>query len=441
MSAPTRASGGQTRFRAVSQPPPEPATVNGITPVQPETEPAIVVPKFVTAPTMGWLGTRYAMNERRGSPHKVPHLKRDFVTPTPWGKFLIKLDRVDPSAPQISKKELAALNGEQARLDAVYEAAKRAYDERVLDQTIIILSDRVGAQRVCVINTKGSSSRTTTVTHMASVHGTVTLTSIAAIDFNLASGNMGRRFGRDFGQTLRLSQLVGGHADVDVFRDFIRPIRPTRYNVRVVSADNIIQQGRKPGKDAAIRAMNAVYDHCEFLYMDTLNLITEPVALANVDFSDVLVFVANVGEQESLRQLGTSKETLRAQGFTDKVNNSVVAISNVPDGMEAMDYKHYLHVVNDHNEVVSETGRDWRGKLVGIPHDPYIPLVLPVDLDALQYETRMAYKRLVIAALQQNPMFRNNPSGANVELADMDVGEKPERETFKGFKFFEPVSH
>lgn len=410
----------------------------------PPSVPARKYPEFVPVPADGWLARRYRWNKRRGNEMKVPHLQNDFVTPTWWAKRLDswlghKLELAPaPEMPQLSKKEHAAFVAEQDRLDAIWQQAVQAYYASRLDRTIIALSDRVGAQRVCIINTKGSSARTTTLAHMASEHGITTLAGVTAVDFNLASGNLGRRLGRDFGQTLPLSLLIDEHINVDQYREFMRPIRPTPYNVRVVSADNIIKAGKKPNEIDAVKSMEALYRFCDFLHIDTLNLITEPVALANVDFSDVIVFVANVGEHESLRQLGSSMETLREQGFRDKVNRSVVAISNIPEGHNAMEYQDYLHDVNDENQVVSQTGAEFKGKIVGIPHDPYLKLVRQVDLEALQYETRMAYKRLVIAALQQNPRFWNDPSQAVVELKD--DGE-PEREIFKGFDYVTPPSH
>jgi hypothetical protein len=363
-------------------------------------------------PTMGWPVVKYRLNSAFGHPDKVPAL---------------------------SKKELQAVAEEQKRQDAQWVEARHAYVADRLDRTIIALTDRVGTQRTSVINTKGSSGNTCTLSHLVSEHGTVTLASVLAADFNLASGNLGRRLGRDFGATLTLNGLLTGHISVERFREFMRPIRPTRYNVRVVSADNIIYADQNDiGWDDALRGMEALYSFCEFFYMDTLNKITDPVALANVDFSDVPVFTANVGVQESMRQLGTSMETLRQKGFADKVNHAVVAISNIPEGKKATDYVDYLNVVNDENEVVRPTAAQFQGQIVGIPHDPYIALDKVVDREQLQWETLMAYKRLVIATLQQNPMFWDDPSAANVDLGP---DEEPQRTIVTGFKFAPNGNH
>jgi MinD-like ATPase involved in chromosome partitioning or flagellar assembly len=378
-------------------------------------------PAGVPLPTMGWQKLIYQFRCVRGRPDLVPALgKRE-------------LEAIEAKQAELD----ADWQAKQAELDADWQRAMRSYEAKRLDQAIIALSDRVGTQRVCVINTKGASGNTTTVANVASEHGTVTLRDVTAADFNLASGNLGRRLGRDFGQTLALSALIDGHVKIEVPRDFRRPIQPTRYNVRVVSADNIIKTGKKPNADEAVAAMEALYRNCEFLYMDTLNLITDPVALGNVDFSDVIVFTANVGVQESLRQLGTSMETLREQGFTDKVNRSVVVISNIPAGRKATDYFSYLNVVNDDNEVVTRTEEQHKGKIVGIPQDPYIALDKVVDLDEILWDTRKAYKRLVIAILEQNSKFWSDRSKAIVQLGEEDEPqhEQLERPVFKGFKF------
>jgi len=398
-------------------------------------EQAVVLPERVVVPTMGSLGRLYRRNKSNNHPERIPHLRPDLVTPTGWAQVL-QMAHLLGDVPQLSKREQKAIAVRRAQLQVEYEQAFTLYKEKRLDNAIIALSDMVPTQRVCVINTKGDSSNTTTLVNMTSVHGSITHRSVIAADFNLASGNMGRRLGRDFGQTLTLGELVRSHAEIQAFRDFIVPIRPTQYDVRVVSANNIIEKGQAVSSDDIWRVMEALYRFTEYLYMDTLNFITDPVALANVDFSDVIVFTANVGEQESLRQLGTSMETLRRHGFEDKVNNSVVCISNIPEGKWVNDYRDYLDIVDENDQVVTKSSGNYRGKLVGIPHDPSLKPALPVNLEKLQPETLMCYKALVIATLKQNPKYWNNPSES--EVPETVLGTKPVQETIEGFEFFEP---
>jgi hypothetical protein len=113
-----------------------------------------------------------------------------------------------------------------------------------------------------------------------------------------------------------------------------------------------------------------------------------------------------------------------------------VCISNIPEGKWVNDYRDYLDIVDENDQVVTKSSGNYRGKLVGIPHDPSLKPALPVNLEKLQPETLMCYKALVIATLKQNPKYWNNPSES--EVPETVLGTKPVQETIEGFEFFEP---
>ena len=188
------------------------------------------------------------------------------------------------------------------------------------------------------------------------------------------------------------------------FKDFIAKIRPTRYSVRPISANDIVSGSQHLTNEDAEIMLQTIDSNTEYHYIDTANDITDPVTLAAVQAADVLVFTAYVGIHDSLRQLAIGMETLRQHGFKDKVNTSVVVISGAPKGADLSTYHKYLNRVNIRDEVIQQY--HFEGPFLHIPYDEVIRRDTEVDLEALDPDTYQAYLELNIAIFEQSPRHR-----------------------------------
>src|SRR6185312_5333635 len=188
-----------------------------------------------------------------------------------------------------------------------------------------------------------------------------------------------------------------------------------RYGVRVISADSIIEKGKKIHGVDAKKILAVVNQNSEYHFVDTANDIIDTVTLAVIEDVDVLVFTANVAVHDSLRQLAISMGTLRQQGFADKVNHSVVVISNIPEGAELEDFWRYLNYHNISDVQTESLEHLFKGQFLGIPADPIIARDTEVDLEALAWDTYQAYLELDIAIFQMAPEFWDNKVAAEVE--------------------------
>jgi len=382
-------------------------------------------------------GLRYKLNKRRGRPQAIPHLKGDHETPTVWGKLLQKRGRVHADFPQLTRREVRAIEEHQAQMDRIYVERLKIYERDRAIYTLNALSDLQPTLRVAFINAKGAAATTTTTAHAVSVFADNTRTTAYATDFNPASGTLGSRLGRDYDETIGLRQLADDADELAAFRDFIPKARPTRYGVRVISADSIIEKGKKIHGVDAKKILAVVNQNSEYHFVDTANDIIDTVTLAVIEDVDVLVFTANVAVHDSLRQLAISMGTLRQQGFADKVNHSVVVISNIPEGAELADFWRYLNYHNISDVQTESLEHFFKGQFLGIPTDPIIARDTEVDLEALAWDTYQAYLELDIAIFEMAPEFWDKPIAAEVEY---NRSSRPEPQDFEGFEFFEPVT-
>lgn len=308
---------------------------------------------------------------------------------------------------QAAREEAAAqLAAEQERARQREIADRKRIEEESI-QEIIDLSDQVPRLTIAFIGVKGSAATTTTEVHVASTFANITRSVCISGDFNPASGTSVDAYGKSDGRTIDIRGFLAKLDNLDTFNKVISELRPTRYGVRVIGANNIISTDDHLTGDEARRMLTVIGENCEYHFVDTANDITDEVTLAVVEKSDVLVFTANVGIQASLRQLSTGMETLRRHGFEDKVNNGVILISNMPFGHDYRDYRKYIHRVSVNNDVLQEY--PFYGPFLQVPHDPIISRDTVVDLEALAWTTAQAYRTLMIEVLKQAPQFRAQP--------------------------------
>ncbi len=289
---------------------------------------------------------------------------------------------------------------------ALNSAEQQAHDRQVMQANSTAelrqLTDIVPSATVVFIGVKGAAATTATTIYDATVLSELTRSVTVVLDANPASGDSAARLGKDHGQTMSIQdiaqELAAGN-NLDQFKDFIKRIRPTRYGVRVITATAIVDGNNRVPVALMEKILHVTQTQCEYLMVDTANDITDPVTLAVVDASTVLVFTANVAVPASLRQLATSMETLRRHGFADKVNNGVVVISNLPAGADLDSYRVFLNRVNLKDEV--QELYPFEGPFLGVPHDPEIALDGEVNLEPLAWETLQAYREVNIAWLKQ----------------------------------------
>lgn len=321
-------------------------------------------------PTMGWQATWYNVKKAFNKGARIPAL---------------------------SQREITILQAQEAERQRLQN---RADGIKLLNA----LSDEVKSLTVAFIGVKGAAGTTTTTAHAASVAGDLTRSALVASDFNPASGTLAPRLGKDFDQTTTLRELRGDIEGFKNFKDFIAKIRPTRYSVRPISANDIVSGSQHLTNEDAEIMLQTIDSNTEYHYIDTANDITDPVTLAAVQAADVLVFTAYVGIHDSLRQLAIGMETLRQHGFKDKVNTSVVVISGAPKGADLSTYHKYLNRVNIRDEVIQQY--HFEGPFLHIPYDEVIRRDTEVDLEALDPDTYQAYLELNIAIFEQSPRHR-----------------------------------
>lgn len=328
-------------------------------------------------PMMGWPVFWYGFMKLIGKPHRVPKL---------------------------SKKEAFLL-------------AERAEAERKLDvrggsiEYLRELTNQVPNLNFAFWNTKGASATTTTTVITTAVLAEYSRTTTVLIDGNPAAGTCAARYGLNYGDTVTTQQLAQDIRDDELLshRDFktqINKARPSKNGVRVVSADSIIDEHRRLNGKSTARVLELMGHNSEYMAVDTGNDIGDVVARAIASFADVFIFTANVGVPDSLRKLSTSMETLRNLGFEDKVNHSVVVISNLPEGSELEDYRMFLNEVSFEDKVTRQLEHKFDGQFLGVPRDAYIALDRVVDLEKLDWETQQSYITVASSILQQSPKLR-----------------------------------
>ena len=272
-------------------------------------------------------------------------------------------------------------------------------------QELSDLSDRVPNLTVAYFGVKGLAATTATTVHTASVLAEETRSMVAVSDFNPAQGSAAGRLGRDFDQTITLRGLLRELNQIETTGEFIGRLRPTPYGVRVVSADSIVSGHQHLNGDDARRMLEAIRANFEYHHIDTGNDVTTDVSLAVAEAAQVFVFTANSAVRDSLRLLGIGMETLREHGFQEKVDHSVVVISNLPSRGMLENYRKYLNYVDIQHTVIREI--PFYGDFLGVPHDPLIALDGQVDLGSLKGETYQSYIDLNNAILKMASQLRH----------------------------------
>lgn len=324
--------------------------------------------------------------------------------PARW--YIVKKS-ISPSAqpPRLSKKEIAFL-AEQAE---IAERNKNAQDSCLYERQ---LSDAVPHLVVAFVGVKGAAATTTTMVNVASIFADDTRTLVYGADFNPASGTAGARLGKDFGETVSIQEFANIVDEVKGNRKLVNArLRPTRYGVRVLSADDYTEiPGEQYGTTTA-KMLDVLDENCDYLLLDTPNDITTPAARAVLAKADVIVFTANIGNRDSLRLLRVSMDTVRKLGHPQKVINSIVVASNAPAGAQLSDYEKYLGKTNIHHEVTARLlPGEFRGQMLMVPHDPVIALDGEVDLDAYHWRTIQAYRDINIAIFEQALEMQSHPN-------------------------------
>jgi hypothetical protein len=216
-----------------------------------------------------------------------------------------------------------------------------------------------------------------------------------ALDANPVSGTSAIRLGVGEGETITSQGLYAKAKDFEGdLIELMSSATPSKYGVRTISAEPVGVGGARLSGEEFSQVIVAVSKFCEYLCVDTANDITSDMSLSVIESADVLVFTANVAVQDSLEKLRTSMETLRQHGFNRKVDDSVVVISNLPQGKDPEQYHRYVIGTEDNPT-------NFGGKIVSIPHDPYIAMDDVVKLEQLQPQTLQAYRLAIIAILEQ----------------------------------------
>lgn len=338
-----------------------------------------------------------------------------------WPAFWFGVKRLfnkNAFPPVLGRKERDMLS--QAYDEALAEEAARQEARRRVEvrngslKNLDDLASQVPSLTFGFWNTKGAGATTTTAVNTMAmfaeeIRGITTL----IIDGNPAAGTCAARYGLNYGDTITTQELARDiRDDEDLrhrdFKSVINEARPSKHGVRVVSADSIMDEHRRLTGKSTSRVLELMGYNSEYMGVDTPNDVGEVVARAIAGYVDVFVFTANIGVPDSLRKLSTTMETLRRLGFEDKVNHSVVVISNLPQGGDLAYYRKFLNEVNYEDEVTRNLEHLFDGQFVGVTHDEYVALDRIVDLDKLEWETYQDYINVATSILRQSPKLRDS---------------------------------
>jgi MinD-like ATPase involved in chromosome partitioning or flagellar assembly len=372
-----------------------------------ETVPAEIRPE----PTMGWQATWWKFIKTfnpKATPPRLSQKETEFLQQQAEEKAQLAAQQAEKEAARA--KAHAEAEAARAQIEADAEAKRELRRESI--ERLNEYSNRVPSLNIVMIGVKGSAGTSTTTAYTSSVHADNTRSTVVGTDFNPAQGTLAGMLGKDYNETTTLRELLSDIDGFTSFKAFIRKIRPTRYGVRPISANDIVGVNEHLDAEAAGRILDTIRVNCEYHYVDTANDITTDVMLKAIAEADVLVFTAYVGVQRSLQLLAVGMETLRRHGFEEKVANSVVVITGVEPGKSANDYRKYTDRVDMKNEVVAKY--DFKGPILGIPYDPFIKEDTEVNLEAIHPDTYQAYLDLALCILEQAPDFDNpNTGGQN----------------------------
>jgi len=333
---------------------------------------------------------------------KILHWMLPHAPATKPGKkeLLLREEAAERLREEMAKELL--LREEAAEL-AAWKIERRQFTEERMRH----LSDQLPSMTVAYVGVKGAAATTTTMVNGASIRAEVTRTTVYGADFNPASGTAGGRLGKNFNETISLREFgnmieeLGAESALTKEQVNAR-LRPTRYGVRVLIADDYTLQTTEQFGTRTKKMLDVLKENCDYLEIDTANDITTPASRAVLEKADVIVFTANVRDPDTLRLLYTSMEKVRQLGLRDKVANSVVVISNLPKGDELENYMKYLDRTDlDHVVIQRITKADFQGQFLGVPHDDVIAKAGRVDLEAYDWATRQAYTDLVNAEFEQ----------------------------------------
>jgi cellulose biosynthesis protein BcsQ len=367
-----------------------------------DTPPAEVRPE----PTMGWQAAWWKVIKafsQKATPPRLSKKEVEFLQHQAEEKAQLAAHQAEKAAAQAK----AQAEAEAARAQAEAETKAKRELRRESIERLDEYSDRVPSLNIVMIGVKGSAGTSTTTAYTSSVHADNTRSLTVGTDFNPAQGTLSGMLGKDYNQTITLRELLSDIEGYTNFKQFIRRIRPTRYGVRPISANDIVGVNEHLDGESARRILDAINVNSEYHYIDTANDITTEVSLEAVRKADVIVFTAYVGVRRSLRLLSVGMETLRRHGFEEKVANSVVVITGVEPGKTASDYRKYTDRVDMKDEVVAEY--NFKGPILGIPYDPFIKEDTEVNLEAIRPDTYQAYLDLALCILEQAPGY-NDPT-------------------------------
>ena len=335
-------------------------------------------------------------------------------------KRLFQGDNAKP--PRLSKKEVAKLaqeaevaklaqEAEAARLQAEAEAAFRVQIRAESVECLQKLSDKEPHVIVAFIGVKGAAAATTTMVNCASTTSDTTRVLMYGADFNPASGSAGARLGKDFNESMSIREFSEIVDTVHSRRDINNRLRPTKYGVRVLMADDYRLLTPEQFGTKVSKMLTVLDENCDYLFIDTANDISTAASKAVLEKADVLVFTAYTGIRDSLRLLYDSMEKARQLGQQAKVANSVVVISGLAPNANINDYRKYLNRVNlKHEEILKIRPEDFHGPFMGVPYDPAIAQDAEVELELYDWETYQAYLDIDIAILQQAQKCTQQPT-------------------------------
>ncbi len=347
-------------------------------------------PMFGTpTPLLGQEAAQYERNDRKqiSDPHNPNYLRVPNLSKLEWQ---IRDDE-GRRLRDIADYNQHLQETEAARLQAIV-------DNSVAKMEAAALLAPTGS--VAFLNTKGDAGTTKTQVNCSIMLSDTLRPIVVSVDANPAHGTSAAEQGKDLGETITFQEIAEERMALSrIPKEFLRRARPNKYSVRVVGGKSTIEKNKRLNRSDWRDVLAIVQAYSDYDFVDTANDITGEETLEILEHMDLFVFTAWADEPNSLRQLGTSMQSLRQHGFEEKVDNAVVVITGIHPGVDVNSYRKFLHGVNMRDEVVEEYP-EFRGPFLSVQHDAEIAKATEANKEAWQWQTAEDYRQVDIAILQ-----------------------------------------
>jgi MinD-like ATPase involved in chromosome partitioning or flagellar assembly len=349
---------------------------------------------------------------------ETPAVKSDFALEEPQGSPVERVDtgqlptrrELATGEPASSPEPVSMLTPERV-LDAkkVREAPTDGWNKFVYDVTFhfVNLGDSPatahrkmldasigrtldgGTRFVPVLTRKGGVGKTSVTSMLGMALARTRDDRVVAIDANPDRGTLVERFNKTSDETVR--GLVSNQSNISSFNEFSKYVTRDKTRLDVLASDTDPHVSEAFGEHDYNVVANLVSRYYTIGLTDCGTGIVHSVMRATLQHADELVIVSG-GSFDEARLAAETLTWLEANGYTDLVRNSVVAINTATQGTNLVKLK---EIEQHFQSRVRETVR--------IPYDPMLAAGSVIDFDKLKPATQEAARQLAALVVDGLP--------------------------------------